>query len=122
MLARPARRPSPLRAQGAYTILDTWHVGGLRGSGSHDVVVDDVSVPAGDTLAPGPPTGTTPLVRLPIIPTMVAGLGAQFLGMARTALDVTIDILRTKVSVDTGASVRERPSVLADIASHSAAS
>ena len=93
----------------------------LTGIGSHDVVVDDVSVPAGDTLAPGPPTGTTPLVRLPIIPTMVAGLGAQFLGMARTALDVTIDILRTKVSVDTGASVRERPSVLADIASHSAA-
>jgi alkylation response protein AidB-like acyl-CoA dehydrogenase len=107
--------------KGAYTILDTWHVGGLRGSGSHDVVVDDVSVPAGDTLAPGPPTGTTPLARLPIIPTMVAGLGAQFLGMARTALDVTIDILRTKVSVDTGASVRERPSVLADIASHSTA-
>ena len=36
-----------------YAVLDTWHVGGLRGSGSHDVVVDDVLVPAGDTLAPG---------------------------------------------------------------------
>jgi alkylation response protein AidB-like acyl-CoA dehydrogenase len=52
---------------------------------------------------------------------MVAGLGAQFLGMARTAIAVTTEILRTKVSVDTGASIRERPSVLADIASYSAA-
>lgn len=34
---------------------------------------------------------------------------------------VTIEILRTKVSVDPGASIRERPSVLADLASYSAA-
>ena len=52
---------------------------------------------------------------------MSAGLGAQFLGMARTAIAVTLEILRTKVSVDPGASIRERPSVLADLASYSAA-
>ena len=52
---------------------------------------------------------------------MIAGIGAQFVGMARAALSVTIEILRNKVSVDPGASIRERPSVLADIASHSAA-
>jgi alkylation response protein AidB-like acyl-CoA dehydrogenase len=108
--------------KGSYDILDTWHAGGLRGSGSHDVVVDDVFVPVEDSFSPAPPVaGTSPLAQLPIIPVMIAGLGAQFLGMARAAMAVTIEILRHKVSVDTGASIRERPSVLADIASYSAA-
>jgi alkylation response protein AidB-like acyl-CoA dehydrogenase len=107
---------------GGYTILDTWHVGGLRGSGSHDVVVDDVFVPAEDTLAPGPSaTGGSPLAQLPIIATMVAGHGAQLLGMARRAMTVAIEILRTKISVDTGARASDRPSVLAEIASYDAA-
>jgi alkylation response protein AidB-like acyl-CoA dehydrogenase len=108
--------------KGRYTILDTWHVGGLRGSGSHDIVVDDVFVPVEESFAPAPPVaGASPLAQLPIIPTMVAGIGAQFLGMARTAMDVTIQILRDKISVDPGASIRERPGALADIASHRAA-
>jgi indole-3-acetate monooxygenase len=108
--------------KGNYEILDTWHVGGLRGSGSHDVVVDDVFVPVEDSLSPAPPVaGISQLAQLPIIPVMIAGLGAQFLGMARAAIAVTIELLRTKVSVDPGASIRERPSVLADIASSSAA-
>jgi len=108
--------------KGRYAILDTWHVGGLRGSGSHDVVVDDVLVPIEDSFAPAPPAEShSPLAQLPIIPMMVAGIGAQFLGMARAAMAVTIKILRNKVSVDPGASIRERPSVLADIASYSAA-
>jgi alkylation response protein AidB-like acyl-CoA dehydrogenase len=52
---------------------------------------------------------------------MTAGIAAQFLGMARAAIAVTLDILRNKVSVDPGASIRERPSVLADLASYNAA-
>ncbi|MET0502001.1 MAG: hypothetical protein ABW172_10815 [Candidatus Binatia bacterium] len=77
--------------KGRYAILDTWHVGGLRGSGSHDVVVDDVLVPIEDSFAPAPPVeSNSPLAQLPIIPMMVAGIGAQFLGMARAAMAVTI--------------------------------
>jgi indole-3-acetate monooxygenase len=108
--------------KGRYEILDTWHVGGLRGSGSHDVVVEDVFVPAEDSFSPAPPVaGRSQLAQLPIIPVMTAGIGAQFLGMARAAIAVTLEILRNKVSVDPGASIRERPSVLADLASYSAA-
>jgi Acyl-CoA dehydrogenase, C-terminal domain len=96
----------------------------LAGVGSNPYfgVVDDVFVPLGDSLAPAPPVATnSSLAQLPIIPMMVAGIGAQFLGMARVAMAVTIEILRNKVSVDPGASIRERSSVLADIASYSAA-
>jgi alkylation response protein AidB-like acyl-CoA dehydrogenase len=108
--------------KGRYEILDTWHVGGLRGSGSHDVVVDDVFVPVEDSFAPAPPVAShSQLAQLPIIAVMTAGFGAQCLGMARAAIAVTLEILRTKVSVDPGASIRERPSVLADIAAYSAA-
>jgi alkylation response protein AidB-like acyl-CoA dehydrogenase len=108
--------------RGRYTILDTWYVGGLRGSGSHDIVVDDVFVPFEDSFAPAPPAASnSPLAQLPIIPIMIAGFGAQFLGMACAAITVTIEILRNKVSVDPGASIRERPGVLVDIASYSAA-
>jgi alkylation response protein AidB-like acyl-CoA dehydrogenase len=108
--------------KGRYTILDTWYSGGLRGSGSHDVVVDDVFVPVEDSFAPAPPAASrSPLDQLPIVPVMVAGLAAQFLGMARAAIAVTIEILRTKVPVDPGPSIRERQGVLADVASSGAA-
>ena len=68
---------------------------GLRGSGSHDVVVDDVFVPVEDSFSPAPPVaGHSQLAQLPILPVMTAGIGAQFLGMARAAIAVTIEILR----------------------------
>ncbi len=108
--------------KGSYSILDTWHVGGLRGSGSHDVVVDDVFVPFEDSFAPGPPVASSSaLAQLPAIPIMTAGLAAQFLGMARAAIAVALEILRDKVSVDPGMSIGDRPGVLADIALHSTA-
>ena len=34
----------PLAAQGV-TVLDNWHTLGMRGTGSHDVVIEDVLVP-----------------------------------------------------------------------------
>jgi len=69
-------------------ILDTWHSGGLRGSGSHDVVVSDVLVPTSHAIATSAVSGLpAPLGTVPINAVMVAGFAAQALGVARSALD-----------------------------------
>jgi alkylation response protein AidB-like acyl-CoA dehydrogenase len=108
--------------RGDCKILDTWHVGGLRGTGSHDVVVENVRVPRASTLfVAEPSTLDGPLGRIPIICSMAAAYGAQALGVAQSALDTLVELTSTKAPPE-GAPLRERPAVLADIARHSAAS
>ncbi|WP_298183138.1 acyl-CoA dehydrogenase family protein [Saccharomonospora sp.] len=70
-------------------VLDTWHVAGLAGTGSHDIVLNDVDVPA-DFIAPlftEPSQSPDPLHRLSpynIQGVLMIGLP---LGLARRALD-----------------------------------
>lgn len=103
--------------RGDYDILDTWHVGGLRGTGSHDVVVKDRFVPHRWTVAPGDvSTLDTQIGRIPIICTMAAGYGAQALGIAQSAVDTLVELTRTKVTADPGPGLGDRPAVYAAIA------
>jgi alkylation response protein AidB-like acyl-CoA dehydrogenase len=102
-------------------ILDTWHVGGLRGTGSHDVVVENVRVPRALTLfVAEPSTLDGPLGRLPIICSMAAAYGAQALGVAQSAIDTLAELTSTKAPPE-GPPLRERPAVLGDIGRHNAA-
>jgi alkylation response protein AidB-like acyl-CoA dehydrogenase len=103
-------------------ILDTWHSGGLRGTGSHDVVVKDKRVPRQWTASPGDAsTLDAPIGRIPIICTMAAGYGAQALGIAQSSIDTLVELTKTKVSPDPGPAPADRPAVLASIARQSAA-
>ena len=71
------------------TIHDTWHVAGLRGTGSHDVSTQGVRVPAERTMMPffEQARFDGPLYRLPF-PTLIMSLFAGVpLGIARRALD-----------------------------------
>ena len=118
---QPEMRFAFLR-RGEYEIADTWRVGGLRGTGSHDVLVDDVRVPRRLTFSPAAPsTLDTPLGRVPIICSMAAGYAAQSLGVAQSALDTLVELTSTKISPDGGPALREAPPVLADIARHTVA-
>ena len=79
--------------KGSDTILDTWHSGGLRGTGSHDVVVEDVFVPMERTFSSRNAVALDrPLYRMPFNATMAAGGAAMCLGMAQAATDTVLEL------------------------------
>ncbi|HEU4430532.1 MAG TPA: acyl-CoA dehydrogenase family protein [Myxococcota bacterium] len=117
----PEQRLAYVR-RGEVEILDTWHVGGLRGTGSHDVVVADVRVSHARTISPADDaTLDRPIGRVPITCTMAAGFASQALGMAEMALRTLIALAGTKANVEAGPGMRDRPPVQALIARQTAA-
>jgi indole-3-acetate monooxygenase len=95
----------------AATVVPTWEGAlGLRGSGSHDVVVDGLLVPEGHTVMPfhEPPRVDSALYRVPffsVLKMLVVGLP---LGIARHALDLVIELARTKVRSGPGPIAEEQ--------------
>jgi alkylation response protein AidB-like acyl-CoA dehydrogenase len=82
----PATRFMVLPAS-ACEIIDTWKVSGLRGTGSHDVVVRDVHVPEAYSAGfDDPYVLADHRYRMPPFCRVIPGLGAMALGIARTAI------------------------------------
>ncbi len=73
----------------AVTFHDTWHSVGMRGTGSLDFSVDQVSVPEGYTVEAGAGRATVddPIARFPNFTLLALGVAAAGLGVARRALD-----------------------------------
>jgi indole-3-acetate monooxygenase len=78
-------------------IIDTWTAGGLRGTGSHDVVVKDVFVssPHGSAFT-DPHVLPEPRYRIPPFSRVIPGLGAMALGIARTAIATLTELAAEK--------------------------
>jgi indole-3-acetate monooxygenase len=73
-------------------ILDTWHTTGLRGTGSHDLAIHDVFVPAERTFSfqdPNLVKRPGPLYAFPLM--FIAKGAAPALGIARHAIDAVIE-------------------------------
>ncbi|MBP9204648.1 MAG: acyl-CoA dehydrogenase family protein [Kofleriaceae bacterium] len=89
----------PAGARGL-TIADHWDVMGLRGTGSHDLVLDDVEVPADQigSVFTAAPWATGPLVRFPLFGLLATGIAACGLGIAAAALDHVAASARTAAS------------------------
>jgi alkylation response protein AidB-like acyl-CoA dehydrogenase len=89
-------------------IIDTWIVGGLRGTGSHDVAVRDVFVPVayGSSFTDAYVL-TEPRYRIPPFSRVIPGLGAMALGIARTAIETFSDIAGAKVPQRTTQMLRD---------------
>lgn len=85
-------------APGDVEIVDTWSVSGLRGTGSHDFVVDDVFVPAERTFAlDGAPCLDGPLHRIPELSLSTLNFASVAVGIARGALEGILALARNKV-------------------------
>src|SRR5262249_19849228 len=82
-------------------IVDNWFVSGLAGTGSKDIVVSDVFVPAHRVLlfsdarggtAPGGKYHRSPLYRMPLLIHGASMLASTAVGAARGALDAYLEM------------------------------
>ena len=93
-------------------VLNTWSVSGLRGTGSNDVLFENVFVPEAYTFEfPNPKSTwqTGPLAKIPLMVQLGATLAAVALGIGRHAIDALKELAVSKVPLGTMASLRERP-------------
>ncbi len=102
-------------------VIDTWHVMGMRGTGSHDVAVTDVFVPTARTfpLVPEFTPGSHyqgPLYRFPLVGTVASNLPPLLLAVARRAIEEVSALAQGKVPVAASTVLRERASAQAKLA------
>jgi alkylation response protein AidB-like acyl-CoA dehydrogenase len=97
-------------------IIDTWIVGGLRGTGSHDVAVHDVFVPSAFSSGFFDPHVLPEWrYRIPAFSRVVPGLGAMALGIARTAIETLKEIAGAKTPIRTTQMLRDTPDAQARV-------
>ncbi|MDX6567308.1 MAG: indole-3-acetate monooxygenase, partial [Gaiellales bacterium] len=106
--------PPVLRAVGIpvseMEILDTWHTSGLRGTGSHDAVADDVFIPTHRTISLlDGPLVDAPLYRFPLFGYFALSIAAAALGNARGAIDDLLDLAGRKVALGARRTLAEKP-------------
>lgn len=108
---RPVRLIEVVVPRDQYEILDTWHVNGLRGTGSHDVEVRDLFVPDGMVTEVGgrTPRHDGPLYRLPPFSRLAYNKVGVATGIARAALDEFVAPAEIKQPRLSSRALRERP-------------
>ena len=122
----PAEMRTFLLPRSDYTIgKDAWHTFGLQGTGSHDIIVDDVFVPDYRTHRsidgflcqnPGQDVNTGPLYRLPWAQVFVRSVSTAAFGGAQAAINAAMQIMQDRVSTNTGKASKQDPILHAAIA------
>jgi alkylation response protein AidB-like acyl-CoA dehydrogenase len=100
-------------------VLDTWHVNGLAGTGSHDIEVSEVLVPASHCFdfRSTKPRPFDPLASLPLFSRLGAAIAGVGIGIARRAIAEFAKLAGEKSSITSpGAPLRDRASVQIDVA------
>jgi alkylation response protein AidB-like acyl-CoA dehydrogenase len=103
-------------------LLDTWHVRGMRGTGTHHFAVNDVFVPGWRTvLSVTPPLlESGPLYKIPRTLLFASGDAAAALGTARACLDTFLELAGAKTPRAMAAPLREQ-SMIQNMVGHAEA-
>ena len=109
-----------------YSVIDNWHVMGLRGTGSNDVEAMDVFVPEARTLAvdatrggarhPGAEANPGALFRIPVFATFPYMLTGIALGIAKGAYDDFLEGARGRAARYSGKALADMTSIQVKIA------
>ena len=101
------------------TIHDTWHVAGLRATGSHDIEMDRLLIPDGRSASviADRPTAPGPLYAFPLFGLLAIAIAACGLGIARGALDELVTLAGGKTPAGGTRPLAARGAVQAEVAS-----
>ncbi len=115
---RPPDMRTFLLPRSDYTIEDTWHVAGLKATGSKDILVGSVFVPEHRThrlidgfkrSSPGNEVNPAPLYRLPFGQIFVRSVSTSAIGAAQGALDAYCAAAAQRIAAGDGSKVAEDP-------------
>jgi len=98
-------------------LLDTWHVRGMRGTGTDHFAVNDVFVPEERTVlsVTAPLFEPGPLYQIPRTLLFASGDAAVALGMARNCLETFFELAGAKTPRAVQGLLREQPLVQSDV-------
>lgn len=107
---QPPLRMAVLPAD-AVDLIDTWHVSGLCGTGSHDFAVEDAFVPGERTFSVMEPQAALdgPLWRVPELSASTLMLAAVALGIAQGAVDDIAGLAAGKVPAFSATTLAANP-------------
>jgi 3-hydroxy-9,10-secoandrosta-1,3,5(10)-triene-9,17-dione monooxygenase len=99
-------------------VVDVWHTAGMRGTGSHDVIVTDVFVPEhrivgvadiyGGT-APGARAHGVPTYRWPMVPALALTAAMPVLGAAERVTELYAERLGGRVLAYSAVALKDQP-------------
>jgi len=100
------------------TLIDTWQVAGLEGTGSGDMEVADIHVPAAFSysLVTDAPRESGALYRFPPFGLLAMGIASVALGNARAAIDDLVELAGAKKPQGSRRTLAERGGAQAELA------
>lgn len=102
---------------------DTWHVAGLKGTGSGDISVDNIRVPKGRSvsLVADRPHISSPLYAFPAFGLLALGVASVALGNSRGALDAITSLVKKKRAQGSSKTLSEKQIIQAALSKLEAA-